>query len=140
MSGWLPLQKVEVTLSLSLVSRINSWLFLNYEADKIGSFIFESRAGRPVARNKTNTNITRGSLLFYLQLLTCSPPSGNFSSTAFSVVGDSLIFLERGGQKVETVEKYSLKVEGGSLSLQRDWMKTWPCKTNYTNNGQLLLT
>ena len=104
------------------MSRINSWLFLNYEADKMGSFIFESRAGRPLARNKTNINITRD----------------NFSSTAFSIEEDSLIFLERGGQKVESVEKYSLKVEGRSLSLQRDWMKTWPCKTNYTNNGQFL--
>ena len=49
--------------SLSLMSRINSWLFLNYEADKIGSFIFDSRAGRAMARNKTNINITRGSWL-----------------------------------------------------------------------------
>ena len=47
-----------------------------------------------------------------------------------------MIFLERGGQKVESVENFSLRVDGRSLSLERKWMKTWPCKTNYTNNGQ----
>ena len=45
------------------MSRINSWLFLDYEAHKIGSFIFESLAGQAVARNKTNINITRGWLI-----------------------------------------------------------------------------
>ena len=48
---------------LSVIPRINSWLFLNFEAEKIGSFVFESQAGRPVARNKSNVNITRGWLL-----------------------------------------------------------------------------
>ena len=38
-----------------------------------------------------------------------------------------MIFLERGGQKVESVEKFSLRVDGNSLSLERKWMKTWPC-------------
>ena len=44
---------------------------------------------------------------------------------------------ERAGGKVESVEKYWLEAgQAGMLSLERDWMKTWPCKLSYTNTGE----
>ena len=62
---------------------------------------------------------------------------GEFSSSSFSISDKYLIFAERGGQRVERVEKYWLEVEeaGRRLRLERDWMKTWPCKLSYNNTG-----
>ena len=39
---------------------------------------------------------------------------------------------------MESVEKYRLEVReaDGGLSLDRDWMKTWPCKFSYSNTGK----
>ena len=35
------------------------------------------------------------------------------------------------------MEKYWLEAgQAGMLSLERDWMKTWPCKLSYTNTGE----
>ena len=40
--------------------------------------------------------------------------------------------------KIDSVEKFYLKDAdtGRGLSLDREWMKTWPCKSNYTNTGK----
>ena len=90
-----------------------------------------------MARNKTRLhfpNCESPSLLILLESLSAV---GEFSSSSFSISEDCLIFAERAGGKVESVEKYWLEAgQAGMLSLERDWMKTWPCKLSYTNTGE----
>lgn len=90
-----------------------------------------------MARNKTRLNFPNCESPSLLILLENLSALGEFSSSSFSISEDCLIFVERAGGKVESVEKYWLEAgEAGRLCLERDWMKTWPCKLSYSNTGE----
>lgn len=108
---------IESLITAEENQRVNFWNFLDFNGSQLGSYIYESRSKSLLSENRTNCNI------------------GYCQSTSFHLEGNSMIFSEREGLKLDAVNKYIINQEKSSVTVEREWMKTCHGKPDYLRDG-----
>merc|ERR1719244_1611486 len=94
---------------------MNMWTFLDFQGEKVGSYIYESRLGSLASENKTHLSFGHG----------C------FVQTSFYLDKNWLIFAEKESLKLDTLQKFKINSDEKSLSLDREWMNSYPNSDRY---------